>query len=67
MYAFCFMCGSVGFVCLCVCVCVCMCVCVKFPGSLQVLTVTSTYRLNLPSKALQVLIFASQSLQKIQV
>ena len=33
----------------------------RFPGSLQVLT--STYKLNLPSKALQVLIFASQSLQ----
>ena len=29
----------------------------RFPGSLQVLT--STYKLNLPSKALQVLIFAS--------
>ena len=33
----------------------------RFPGSLQVLT--STYKLNLPSKALQVLIFASWSLQ----
>ena len=34
----------------------------KFPGSLQVLT--STYKLNWPSKALQVLIiFVSQSLQ----
>ena len=33
----------------------------RFLGSLQVLT--STYKLNLPSKALQVLIFASQSLQ----
>ena len=33
----------------------------RFPGSVQVLT--STYKLNLPSKALQVLIFASWSLQ----
>ena len=33
----------------------------RFPGSLQVLT--STYKLNLPSKVLQVLTFASQSLQ----
>ena len=32
----------------------------RFPGSLQVLT--SSYKLNLPSKALQVLIFASRSL-----
>ena len=33
----------------------------RFPGSLQVFT--STYKLNLPRKALEVLIFASQSLQ----
>ena len=36
-------------------------VCPRFPGSLQVLT--STYKLNLHSKAIQVLIFASRSLQ----
>ena len=39
----------------------------RFPGSLRVLT--STYKLNLPSTALQVLIilFASQSLQVEQI